>query len=150
MTTRRISRQTRKLCLLLEVWLSVDLWVEMAPLERSRNSWSCERYARWHKSMCRAFRAREHGLCRHWVQLSLIEATLFVWPHGVISVPHVQTKVRRAKGAVRPCTPLAHGATKGLTKRPSVKRSISTWRHCVTALGRLITDYGASRPSSII
>lgn len=39
----------------------------------------------------------------------------------------------QGEGCVRPCTPLAHGATKGLTKRPSVKRSISAWRHCVTA-----------------
>jgi len=39
---------TQKLCLLLKVWLSVDLWVEMAPLERSQ-IWSCELHVRLHK-----------------------------------------------------------------------------------------------------
>ena len=56
---------------------------------------------------------------------------------------------------VKRCTPFGprckEGLTmqpKDLTKRPSVKRSISTWRHCVTTLGRPVTT-AAARYSNV-
>lgn len=140
----------QKLRLLLKVWLS---WIcgWKWPLQRSQTSRSCEQHARWHKSMCCAFRASDTAYASTRLSSRLSRLHYSSGRTGVISVPHIQTKGAQGEE----CTPLAHrtgrssDATKGLTKRPSAKRSISTWRHCVTAFVAC-PDRGISRPSSII